>query len=114
MCFVANESRKDEIKSKVVHSCKAVGSTMEIVNTTGLSLNFARFLPEDMLVQTLVCVVVILVWKEKEKLRIRSVQMNNLKEMIEVIRNERIRDICSVGKGVNELVRMFLKCMGML
>lgn len=49
-----------------------------------------------------------LVWKKKEKLRIKSVQINNLRGMLEMRINkmsgDEIRDLCSVRKGVKEFV----------
>ena len=48
-------------------------------------------------------------WKEKERFRIRTVQMENLRDLIAIRRmdrvpNERIRKLCRMAKGVNERI----------
>lgn len=47
-----------------------------------------------------------MVLKEIQKIKIRAVLIDNLRGMFGVrrcrTRNERIRDLCNVGKGVNE------------
>ena len=48
-------------------------------------------------------------WKEKERSRIRAVQMDNLRSLLGIRRmarvpNERIREFCGVTKGVDERI----------
>lgn len=48
-------------------------------------------------------------WQEKETSRIRAAHVNNLKGMLGLIKddkvwNERIKDLCHVKKGVNEVI----------
>ena len=55
------------------------------------------------------CMVVRMLWKEKERSRIRSVQIDNLKDLLGIRRmdrvlNERIRDFCGMMKGVDEKI----------
>ena len=47
--------------------------------------------------------------KERERSRIRAVQMDNLRGLLGIIRmdkvpNVRIRELCGVTKGVNEMI----------
>ena len=46
-------------------------------------------------------------WKEKERSRIRAVQMDNLRGLLGIrrmdrVQNARIRELCGVTKGVDE------------
>ena len=49
------------------------------------------------------------IWKEKEKFKIRAVQMDNLRGLLCIRRmdkvpNARIRQLCGVRKGVDEKI----------
>ena len=48
-----------------------------------------------------------MLWKEKERSRVRAVQMDNLRELLSIRRMDRIpnaqrRELCDVKKGLNE------------
>ena len=48
-------------------------------------------------------------WKEKERSRIRAVQMDNVRGMLGIkrldkVRNEKIREVYGIRKGVNEVI----------
>ena len=50
-----------------------------------------------------------MIWREKERSRIRAVRMNNLKSLLGVKRmdrvlNTQIREFCGVVKGIGESV----------
>ena len=50
-----------------------------------------------------------MVWKEKERSRIRAVQMDNLRALLGIRRkkrvlNERIRELCGIMEGVVERI----------
>ena len=50
-----------------------------------------------------------LLWKEKERSRIRAVQMDNLRDLLGIRRidrvpNARIRELCRVIKGIDERI----------
>ena len=48
-----------------------------------------------------------MVWREKERSRVRAVQVNNLRGLLEIRRmgrvtNTHIRELCGVRKGLEE------------
>ena len=50
-----------------------------------------------------------MIWKEKERSRIRAVQMDNLRGLLDIRRvdkvpNGRIMELCRVTKGVDERI----------
>ena len=50
-----------------------------------------------------------MLWKEKERSRVRAVQMDNLREllgirMMDMVPNARIRELCGVKKGLEERI----------
>ena len=50
-----------------------------------------------------------MLWKEKERFRIRAVQMDNLRGLLGIRRmdrvsNARIRELCGVKKGLEEMI----------
>ena len=51
----------------------------------------------------------LMLWKEKERSRVRAVQMDNLRGLLGIRRmdgipNARIREMCGVTKGVREKI----------
>ena len=51
-----------------------------------------------------------MIWREKERSRIRAVQMDNLRGMLGIrrmdkVRNARLSQLCGVTKGVDEMLR---------
>ena len=50
-----------------------------------------------------------MLWKEREKSRVRAVQMDNLRGLLVIrrmgrVQNARIRELCGVTKGVDERI----------
>ena len=50
-----------------------------------------------------------MLWKEKERSRIRAVQMDNLRGLLgirkmDIVLNAQIRELCSVKKGLDERI----------
>ena len=67
----------------------------------------ARLLHETLLAPVLTYGSETMLWKEKEKSRVRSVQMNNLKGLLGIRRmdrvlNTQIWELCGVKKGLDE------------
>ena len=59
-----------------------------------------------------------MIWKEKEKYRIRSVQMDNLRRLLNIRRMDKVPNVwiiefCGVTKGVDERIdEGVLRCFG--
>ena len=52
-----------------------------------------------------------MIWKEKERSRIRDLQMDNLKGLLDIGRmnifpNAQIKELCGVTKGVDERIKV--------
>src|SRR5678815_4290715 len=80
-----------------------------LVNTKGLSLEWASVLHEGMLLPMLMYSSETMVWNKRYRSKVQCVQMDNLMGMLGVrridkIRNERMRVLCGVKKGVNERI----------
>ena len=68
-----------------------------------------KVLHESMLVQALMYGSEVTMWKHKYRTKVQAVQMDNLRSMLGVrridkMRNERIRELCGVKKGINERI----------
>ena len=66
-------------------------------------------LHETLLVPVLTYDSKTMLWKEKERSRIRAVQMDNLRGLLGIWRmdrvlNEQIRELCRVTKGIDERI----------
>ena len=66
-------------------------------------------LQETLLLPVLMYDIEILIWREKDRSRIRAAQMDNLRGLLGIRRmgripNERIREFCEVTKGVSERI----------
>src|SRR5678815_1751450 len=77
------------------------------VDVKGLSLECARVLHEGMLLPVLMYSSETMVWKKGYRSKVQCVQMDNLRgvlgvKRIDKIRNEGIRELCGVKKGVDE------------
>ena len=64
---------------------------------------------ESLIVPVLIYSSETVIWKEKERARIRSVQMNNLRSLLCIKRMDKvldagIRELCEVRKGVDERI----------
>ena len=108
---VLNESGTDnqECRRNVESGMKVEGFIRSLVNDMCLQLDCTRVLHEGLLVPVLLYGSKTIIWREKERLRIRSVQMNNLRGLLAVRRIDRvqhtwIRKLCRVAKGVAESI----------
>ena len=80
-----------------------------LVNARGLQLECARTLHETLFVHVLTYGSEIILWKEKERSRIRVVQLDNLRSLLGIswkgrVLSARIRELCRVTKGVDERI----------
>ena len=85
------------------------GVIRSLVNTRDLKIACARVFPETLLVHVLTYGSEIMLWKEKERPRVRAVQMDNLIDFLVIRRmdsdpNARIRELCGGTKGVDERI----------
>ena len=79
---------------------KVKGDIRCLVNASGLELEYVRVLHEAMLMPVLFYSSQTIIWRENEKSRIRTVQMDSLRSLLGIRRmdrvpNEQIREMCS-------------------
>ena len=76
-----DESDTDEVECsrKVVSGRRVAGAIRSLVNAWSLQLECARVLHESLLVSILMYGSETKIWREKERSRIRAVQMDNLR-----------------------------------
>ena len=81
---VLDESGTDEAEysRKVASGRKVTDAIRSLVNARGLELEWAWALHESLLVPVLTNSSETMIWKEKEKSRIRAVQMENLRGLL--------------------------------
>ena len=99
----------DDCNARVASGRKVAGAIRLLVNERNLNMSCVNVLHEKLLVPVLMYGSECQVWKEKERSRVRAVQMDNLRGMLGVkridrMRNERIRELCNVRKGVDEII----------
>ena len=90
---------------------------MSLVNARDLQLQCVRFLHETLLVPVLVYGNETMLWQEKERSNIRSVQIDNLRGLLVIMRtdrvpNARIRELCRVKKGLHERIALMVRPCG--
>ena len=90
-----------------------------LVNARSLQLECARVLHESLLVPALTYGIKTMIWREKERSRIRAAERDNLRGLLgirimdKVIPNARIRQFCGVTKGVSKKIdEGVLRCFG--
>ena len=86
-------------------SRKVPGAIRSLVNDRDLQLKCARVLHETLLAPVLKYGSETMLWKEKERSRIRAVQLDNLRGLpgirrMESVPNPRIRKLCGLTKGL--------------
>ena len=89
--FILDESGTDGADGR-----KVVGAIRSQVNDMGLRHECARVLHDSFLVSVILCDCETMIRREKEKSRIRAVQMNNLRGLLDIrkmdiLQNARIR-----------------------
>src|SRR5678815_5117333 len=98
-----------ECSRKVLNGRKVAGAIKSLVDVKGLSLECARVLHEGMLLPVLMYSSETMVWNKRYRSKVQRVQMDNLRgvlgvKRIDKMRNELIRELCGVKKGVNERI----------
>ena len=101
---VLDESGIDEAECsrRVASGRRVTGAVRSLVNTRSLQLECARVLEESLLVPVHMYGSETMIWREKERSRIRAVQMD-MRRMNEVP-NAQIRQLCGVTKGIDEKI----------
>ena len=86
-CFL-DESGTDEAEghNKVVSGRRVAGAIRFLVNVKGLKLECTRLLNETLLVSVFMYGTETMIWREKERSRIRNVQMDNLRRLLGIRR----------------------------
>ena len=108
---VLDESGTDETEwsKKVTSRRRVAGAIRSLVNAMSLQLECARVLQESLLVPVLTYGSETMTWREKQRSRIKAVQMDNLRDLLRIRRtnkvlNARIRQLCGVTKGVDKKI----------
>ena len=101
MGCVLDESGTDgaECSRNVASGRRVAGVTRSLVNARDLQLECARVLHESLLVPVLMYGTETMLWREKERSRERSVQMDNLRALLgirrmDIVPNARVKDLC--------------------
>ena len=77
-----------ECSRKIASRRRFEGAIRSQVNTRDLQLECIRILHETLLVPVLMYISEIMLWKEKERSRVRTVQMDNLRRKVVVLKIE--------------------------
>ena len=83
------------------------GAIRSLVNARDLQLQCAVVLHETLLVPALMYGSETMLWKKKERFRIRAVQMDNIRGLLGIRRidrflNPQVREFCERKKGLDE------------
>ena len=84
---------------------RVAGAIRSLVNARDLQLECGRVF----LVPVLMCGSTRILWKEKERSRVRAIQTDNIRQLLGINRidkvpNARVRELCRVKKAVNERI----------
>ena len=92
MGYVLDESGADgaEGSRKVVKRRKVTGVIRSLVNARHLQLECDRVLHETLLAPVLIYCSDTMLWREKEKSRLRDVQMDSLRGLLGIRRMDRV------------------------
>ena len=98
-----------ECSRNVVSGRRVAGAIRHLVNARSLQLQCARVMHESLLVPVLTYGSETMMWREKERSRIRDVHMDNLRGLqgirrMDKVPNARIRQLYGVTKGVDEKI----------
>ena len=77
-----------------------------LFNARDLQLECARVLHDTLLVHVLMYDRETMLWREKERSRVRAVQMDNLRGLLgirrmDIVLNAQIRELCELRKGLD-------------
>ena len=86
------ESSTDEAECnrKVVSGSRVAGAIRSLVNAKDLQLECAGVLHETLFVPVLMYCSETMLWKEKERSRVRAIQMDNLRRLLGIRRMDRV------------------------
>ena len=98
-----------ECNRMVASGRRVTGAIRSVVNSRDLQLECARILHETLLVPVVMYGSETMLGKEKERSRIRTVLMDNLRGLLGIRRmdrvpNTRIRKLCRVKKSLDERI----------
>ena len=94
---------------KMASGRRFVGAIRSLVNGKGLQLECVTVLHESLPMPVFMYGSETMIWKEKERSRIRTVHMDNLRGLLTIMKvdkvtNARIRELFGVTKGVDERI----------
>ena len=94
---------------KVVSGRRVAGSIRSLVNARDLQLECARVLQGTLLKPVLMHGSETMLWRGNERSRVRTVQIDNLRELMGIRRMDRIpntwiKELCGVRKGLDERI----------
>ena len=109
MCLDESGTDGADCSRKVASGRRFAGAIRLLINARSLQLECARVLHESLLVPVLTYGSETMIRKEKERSRIRAIQMDSLKGLLGIRRvvkvpNARIREFCGVTRGVDERI----------
>ena len=104
-----DESDTDEVEcsKKMASGTRVAGVVRSLVIARSLQLECASVLHKFLLLLVLTYCTETMIWREKERSRIKAVKIDNLRGLLGIRRmykvpNARIRQLCGMTKGVNE------------
>ena len=100
---------RGERNKRLASGRKFAGAIRSLVSARDLQLECARGLHETLFVPVLMYGSETMLWKEKERSRIRAMQMDNLRGLLDIrktdrVLNAQIRELCRVMKGIDERI----------
>ena len=107
----------NRVQMQCVVGRRVAGNIRYLVNARDLQLECARVLHETLLLPVLMYGSET-VMKEKERSKVRTIQMDNLRGLLGIGRvdrvpNARIKEFCGMTKGLNEKIdEVFLRWFG--
>ena len=109
MFFDESGTDEAECSRKVARGRRVAGAIRSLVNAWDLLLECARVLHETLLVPVFMYVSEKMLWKEKERSRVRATQMDNLRGLLSIRRMDRVLnawivELCEVKKGLDERI----------
>ena len=85
-----NQTQIEQCSRKVASGKRVAGAIRSLVNARYLQLECARVLHETLFVLVLMNGSETMIWKEKERFRIRAVQMDKLRGLLGIRRMDRV------------------------
>ena len=81
---------------------RVAGAIRALANARDLQFECSRVLHKTLLVPVLRYGSETMIQREKERSRVKAVQMDNLRGLLGRVTNVRIRELCGVRKGLDE------------